>query len=176
MLHFDAAADAEVQRQLRVLGVLRGRLLTMQLSDHFTLEDLTYSSMAARHDLANIPGEEATENLKRVAATLEKVRVLLMYNPIVIHSGYRSPEVNRLDGGVPTSAHCLGLACDFVCPGYGAPSGVALAIKRSDIAYDQLILEYGWVHLGLAELEKAPRYECLTKRSPSAPYEQGIQV
>lgn len=176
MTHMDSSADLEVQRQLHTLGVLRGRLLTMNLSDHFTLEELTWSGVAARHDLPNVPGAEATENLKRVAQTMEKVRALLGYHPIVIHSGYRGPEVNQLVGGVPTSAHCKGLACDFVCPGYGAPSGVALAIQRSDIAFDQLILEYGWVHLGLAAEGEKLRQECLTKRSATTPYEAGIQV
>ena len=173
---FDYYADREVQRQLHGLGVLSGGWLTMNLSDHFTLEEMTFSNTAARHDIANVPNAEAVENLKRLAAAMERVRVLLMYFPIVIHSGYRGPEVNQLVGGAPTSKHCLGLACDFVCPGYGPPAGVALAIKRSGIPFDQLILEYGWVHLGLAPLDQAPREECLTKRSAAAPYEVGIQV
>ena len=48
---------------------------------------------------------------------MEKIRSLLDNQPIVVHSGYRAPAVNRAVGGVATSAHCLGLACDFVCPG-----------------------------------------------------------
>lgn len=147
-----------------------------KLSDHFTLEELTWSDIGARRGVPNVPGPAEKANLVRLAAMLEKVRVLLMYNPVLVHSGYRSPEVNALVGGVPTSQHCKGLAADFVCPSYGGTAGVALAIKRSNIEFDQLILEYGWVHISIPAVEEKPRLQCLTKRSAQAPYEQGIQV
>lgn len=38
------------------------------------------------------------------------------HGPITITSGYRSPAVNRLVGGVPDSDHALGHACDFYFP------------------------------------------------------------
>ena len=106
---------------------------------------------------------------------MERVRALLGNQPIVVHSGYRSLKVNQAIGGVVTSAHCLGLACDFVCPTFGVPAEVALAILRSDIEYDQLILEYGWVHVALAHEGALSRQEALTKRSPFTPYETGIK-
>ncbi len=115
-------------------------------------------------------------NLGLVAAVMEGIRTLLGDRPIVVHSGYRSAEVNQAVGGVATSAHCRGLACDFVCPAFGTPAEVALAILRSDIEYDQLILEYGWVHVGLAQQGLLSRREALTKRSPSAAYEPGIRA
>jgi hypothetical protein len=64
------------------------------------------------------------------------------------------------------------LACDFVCPDFGTPYEVAEAIARVGIEFDQLIREYGWVHLGLSEGE--PRRQTLTKRSSYSPYENGI--
>ena len=82
--------------------------------------------------------------------------------------------MNLAVGGVPTSAHCRGLACDFVCPAFGTPEEVALAILNSGIAYDQLILEYGWVHVGLADEGLASRREAFTKRAAGAPWESGI--
>ncbi|MGA7447282.1 MAG: D-Ala-D-Ala carboxypeptidase family metallohydrolase [Terriglobales bacterium] len=146
----------------------------MNLTLHFTLEELTYSEMAARLGLDNTPTPTVLANLRLVAAVMEKIRVIVGGKPIVVHSGYRSVEVNRAVGGVGTSAHCRGLACDFVCPGFGAPLEVALAILKSDIEYDQLILEYGWVHVGLAEEGSAFRREALTKRSSGSQYELGI--
>jgi hypothetical protein len=68
------------------------------------------------------------------------------------------------------------LACDFVCSTFGTPAEVALAILKSDIEYDQLILEYGWVHIGLAQEGLLSRQEALTKRSPGAAYETGIRA
>ncbi len=147
----------------------------MQISEHFTLEELSFSEAAARLGLDNTPSPIAMANLKLVAACMEVIRTLLGDKPIVVHSGYRSPQVNKAVGGVTTSAHCRGLACDFVSPAFGAPAEVALAILESDIDYDQLILEYGWVHVGLAQEGLLSRREALTKRSPWVAYELGIR-
>jgi hypothetical protein len=148
----------------------------MNLSEHFTLEELSFSEAAARLGLDNDPGPVVVRNLVRVAGVMERIRTLLGNRTIAVHSGYRSAAVNRVVGGVATSAHCLGLACDFVCPAFGAPCEVALAIFKSDIQYDQLILEYGWVHVGLAQEEMLSRRESLTKRSAQAGYESGIRA
>ena len=148
----------------------------MTISEHFTLEELTFSEAAARLGLDNTPIPIVITNLGRVAAVMERIRTLLGDRPIVVHSGYRSAEVNRAVGGVVTSAHCRGLACDFVCSAFGTPPEVALAILKSDIEYDQLILEYGWVHVGLAQEGLLCRREALTKRSPGAAYESGIRA
>jgi len=148
----------------------------MKISEHFTLEELSFSETAARLGLDNTPSSTVITNLGRVATVMEKIRTLLGGEPIVVHSGYRSPRVNEAVGGVATSAHCYGLACDFVCPEFGTPYEVALAILKSDIEYDQLILEYGWVHVGLAQEGVLCRREALTKRSPRAAYESGIRA
>jgi zinc D-Ala-D-Ala carboxypeptidase len=148
----------------------------MKMSDHFTLEEFSFSEAAARLGLNNTPTPAIVRNLGLVAAVMERIRRLLGDRPIVIHSGYRSVEVNQAVGGAATSAHCHGLACDFVCPAFGMPTEAALAILKSDIEYDQLILEYGWVHVGLAQERMLPRLEALTKRSAWAAYESGIKA
>jgi zinc D-Ala-D-Ala carboxypeptidase len=148
----------------------------MKISEHFTLEELTFSEVAARLGLDNTPSSIVITNLGLVAAVMERIRTLLGDRPIVVHSGYRSSEVNEAVGGVVTSAHCHGLACDMICPAFGAPVEVALAILKSDIEYDQLILEYGWVHVGLRQEGLSLRREALTKRSPWTAYEPGIRV
>jgi zinc D-Ala-D-Ala carboxypeptidase len=148
----------------------------MKISEHFTLGELTFSAVAVRRGLDNTPSPAVMKNLARVAAVMEEIRALLGSQSVVVHSGYRSVDVNHAVGGVSTSAHCQGLACDFVCPVFGTPATVALEIVRSDVEYDQLILEYGWVHLGLAPVGSTPRQEALTKRSQDAPYEVGIRI
>jgi zinc D-Ala-D-Ala carboxypeptidase len=147
----------------------------MKISEHFTLEEMTFSEAAARLGLDNTPGEAAVDNLKRVAALMEEIRALVGGKAIVVHSGYRAPAVNRVVGGVSSSAHCFGLACDFVCPEFGMANEVAVAILKSDLEYDQLILEYGWVHVGLAQQGASCRREALTKRAAGAGYEVGIR-
>jgi hypothetical protein len=146
----------------------------MKISEHFTLEEMTFSETAARRGLDNAPGAAAVDNLKRVAAFMEEIRALVGGKAIVVHSGYRAPAVNRAVGGVSSSAHCSGLACDFVCPEFGTAYEVAAAILESDLEYDQLIFEYGWVHVGLAQAGLLCRREALTKRAAAAGFEAGI--
>jgi hypothetical protein len=148
----------------------------MQISEHFSLDEFCFSAAAARLSLDNTPEPTVITRLSWVAAVMETVRTLLGDRPVVVSSGYRSVEVNKAVGGAVTSAHCRGLACDFTCPGFGTPIQVALTIQKSEIDYDQLILEYGWVHVGLAAEGALPRREALTKRSPWAAYECGIKA
>lgn len=142
----------------------------MKLSEHFTLDELTLSETAARKGIANLPGPAELANLRRIANLLEQVRSLVQ-RPIVVTSGYRAPEVNKLVGGSATSAHVKGLAADINCPGI-KPAALAAIIKTSNIQFDQLILEFDrWVHIGLSE--KAPRMELLTIRNGTG-YMKGI--
>jgi hypothetical protein len=58
---------------------------------------------------------------------------------------------------------------------FGGPVEVALAIVRSELEYDQLILEDGWVHVSLPEDGLILRRESLTKASNEATYQAGIK-
>ncbi|MBL8378497.1 MAG: DUF882 domain-containing protein [Burkholderiales bacterium] len=134
-----------------------------RLSPHFSLEELTASQTAVREGIDNTPDAAARRNLARLAATLEDVRTLLGGVPIIISSGYRSPQLNRRVKGARNSAHMSGLAADFTAPAAGTVLQVARRIAAADIAFDQLIHEYGaWVHLGLAAAESPPRRETLS--------------
>ena len=76
---------------------------------------------------------------------------------IVINSGYRSPEVNRLAGGVPSSNHVTGCAVDIRCA--GKEQMIRYAAILLDIAdetkrdFDELLLEqHGsvcWLHFAV---------------------------
>jgi len=132
----------------------------MNLTDHFTLEELTHSQTAARLGLDNEPSPAVVDALTRTAHGLEMVRVLLQA-PILVSSGYRSPLVNRAVGGAANSQHILGEAADFTAPGFGPPEMIVRAIMRSTrpIPYDQLIVEYGrWVHISFS---REPRHQAL---------------
>lgn len=120
----------------------------MNLSEHFTLEELTASEIATRKGIDNTPNAEAIANLTELAGFLEKVRALLGV-PLHINSAYRGPKVNAAVGGSTTSAHMTGQAADFVAPAYGTPQEIAKAIEASTIDFDQLIYEGTWVHFGI---------------------------
>lgn len=131
----------------------------MNLTPHFTLEELTVSQRATRLGIANKPNIEELANLRRLAETLERVRALVG-RPVVVSSAFRSKVLNAATpGSSDTSAHVKGLAADFTVPGM-AVKALCLLIRESGIEYDQLIYEGTWAHLGLAEGK--PRQEELT--------------
>lgn len=133
----------------------------MNLSPHFTLAELTLSQTAARQGIDNTPPAEVVAALRETAAVLERVRRLLGDRPIVVTSGFRCLALNRAIGSLDSSAHVLGRAADFTCPAFGPPLEVARTIAQSDIAFDQLIHEFGsWVHI--AQTPGLPRRQLLT--------------
>lgn len=134
----------------------------MQLTDHFSLEEMIASETAVRQGINNAPSLAVQKNLVRTCQTLEQVRVLLGSKSISISSGYRCDALNRAIGGAMTSAHSFGLAADFKCPGFGSPLDICRALAASKISFDQLIYEGTWVHLGLAADGAKPRQQILT--------------
>ena len=131
----------------------------MRLSQHFTLEELTHSNIASRKGWDNSPSPEVLENLKFLAEKLEDVRGILR-SPMLISSGYRSGALNNYLGSKRTSAHTVGLAVDFISPSFGTPKEIVQAIVKSNIEYDQVILEFDrWVHLAFSKDE--PRKQAL---------------
>ena len=131
-------------------------------SPNFSLDELTFSETATRKGIDNTPNDNVLDNLYKTAMEMENVRELLNNNPILISSGYRCLELNTLLGSKPTSAHIRGLACDFTCPKFGDPHDIVDAIFRSDILYDQIILEFDkWVHLAFPENGKSARKKAL---------------
>lgn len=133
-----------------------------RLTDHFSLAELTQSETAARRGINNTPAPAVVDALTRTAQTLEQVRTLLGSRPVLVSSGYRSPALNAAVGGAPNSAHMLGLAADFSCPGFGSPLEVCRKLAASGLVFDQLIQEGTWVHLGLAPAGQKPRQQVLT--------------
>jgi len=143
----------------------------MQLSPHFSLAQFTSSEAAVEGGIDNSAPPEVIGNLKRLAAGLEKVQALLGA-PVEISSAYRCPALNQAVGGTKTSQHVQGLAADFVCPGFGTPLEVARAVQRSDIDFDQCILEFGrWVHLSFSA---EPRGRVLTIYDAEQGYLAGL--
>jgi zinc D-Ala-D-Ala carboxypeptidase len=135
----------------------------MQLSDHFTLEEFVISESAQRLGIDNTPSQVVIDFLVFTAKQMEMVRNLLA-QPIHINSGYRSPELNKAIGGVPTSQHCLGQACDFICPAFGTPLQICrlMVTNWNSLQYDQLIFEFdSWTHISFVK-NGVPRGSVLT--------------
>ena len=124
----------------------------MQLTQHFTLAELTKSSTAERLELDNTPPPEVLPALTRTAEMLERIRSTLGVR-VTVTSGYRAWAVNKAVGGVTTSDHAQGRAADIVAPRYGTPLQIARALAPlvDVLGIGQLIYErFGstsWVHV-----------------------------
>ena len=139
----------------------------INLSPHFTLGELTKTSY--KTEGGNIPSRVAIENLKNLCENwLEDLRY--SYNtlyhrvcpqeeiPLVINSGYRSPEVNKRAGGSSTSNHLTGCAVDIRVAGF--EQAIRYASILLDISdgtkrdFDELYIERNktgshWIHFAV---------------------------
>ena len=130
-----------------------------KLSPNFTLEELTITN---HREFDNTPNADQINNLERLAKLLEEVKKVLGGKPVMVNSGFRSPQVNAAVGSKPTSQHCLGCAADIRVPGM-TPDQVVRAIRDSDIQYDQLIREFdSWTHISIPNnIKDTPRNQTL---------------
>ena len=88
----------------------------IQLSEHFKLSEFTRSATATARKIDNTPSQEVISNLKVLCQNvLEPLRAFAQ-QPIIISSGYRCPQLNIKVGGVYSSQHTLGEACDIRLP------------------------------------------------------------
>ena len=130
-----------------------------RLTPHFTLGELTKTSVK----IDNVPNQEQVNNLKRVCGWLEQLRRRWndLYgegdDPIIINSGFRSPEVNRAVGGATLSNHLTGCAVDIRCIGIEqALRYAAILLDISDLNnedFDELLIEQKahvyWIHFAV---------------------------
>lgn len=145
----------------------------MLLTPHFSLEEFTLSSTALALGIANTPEPAHLVNLEKLAKRMEDVRAL--FNVVIeITSGYRNPQVNRAVGGVPNSAHALGLAADFHVHGF-TDLEAAKRIRDSALKFDQLIFEKNrCVHISV---DPRMRRQVLRQPGgPGSPVHQGLEA
>jgi len=126
-----------------------------KLSEHFTLGELTKSG--SHPEVYNIPSHEAIANLANLSKWLEVLRERAG-TPIIINSGYRSPQLNRKIGGAPNSNHLTGCAVDIRVSGMEQLIRYAAILldyaDESKQDFDELLIEknrYGaiWLHFAV---------------------------
>jgi len=134
----------------------------MQLSPHFTLEELTFSEIALRQGFDNTPPPEVIQNLTLLALTLLEPARALLRVPLHINSGYRSHLVNECIGGASNSAHMDGRAADFVPVGVPILDAFHDLRIATDLPYSQIIFECAaWIHIAIPLQGETPRREAL---------------
>lgn len=126
------------------------------LSPHFTLNEMVRVSVKEYVEENKKALTEETYNcLKDLCVNiLEPIRE--KFGTVIIHSGFRCPEYNKLIGGSPTSQHMLGQAADFHivsrCDIPTFKSDFEWIYKSSNIKFGQVIYELdSWIHISLGE-------------------------
>jgi hypothetical protein len=131
----------------------------MQLSEHFSLEELTHTD---HREFDNTPNDAELSNLQRLALFLEEVKTVLEGRPIMVNSAFRSKQVNDAVGSKDTSQHRIGCAADLRVPGM-TPDEVVKAVMASELDFDQVIREFDrWTHISVpSHNDLKPRKQAL---------------
>lgn len=127
------------------------------MTPHFTLEEFTASRTARNSGLDNSLPDNLQAAAQNTLAMMERIRAFLSTQaghdvPILIQSGYRSPELNAAVGGTLNSDHISASAVDWRAPSFGTPYQIAMALASDldNLGIGQLINEFpdgqGWVH------------------------------
>jgi len=131
----------------------------MKLSANFTLSELTKSQLATRHGIPNEPKPDHIDNLKALCINVLQPIRSEFEKPVIISSGYRSPELCIKIGSSINSQHAKGEAADFEIH---SVSNYDLAVWiKNNLEFDQLILEFhnkeepnsGWIHCSYSTTE-----------------------
>jgi uncharacterized protein YcbK (DUF882 family) len=141
----------------------------MNLSEHFTLEELTHTD---HRQFDNTPNASEMANLVRLATFLEDVKTVLGNKPVMINSAFRCKAVNDAVGSRDSSQHRIGCAADIRVPGM-TPDEVVKAVMAAGLGYDQVIREFDrWTHISIPNNpEDKPRQQALIiDRSGTRPY------
>lgn len=126
------------------------------LSPHFRFSELTkteHRDLVVENIQQALPCKQTLEQLCHVL--LEPIRRTC--GALIVHSGFRMPELNTRIGGSKTSQHMKGEAADFHWVGGSLQDVFDWIWIESDLPYGQVILEGGteddpaWIHISLGE-------------------------
>ena len=120
---------------------MKENLNDIRLSQHFKLSEF----LNLKRHPGNLTTLQAVANLTYgCLQLLEPARLIV--GPIIINSGFRSEQVNRLVGGVPKSQHLIGQAAD-IRPSDPAQFQHLVDFLRTWEYTDQLLTGNGWLHI-----------------------------
>jgi len=124
----------------------------MKLSANFTLSELTKSQTALRKGIPNNPNATQIDALKELC--LNVLQPLRSYydKPVLVSSGFRTPELCIAIGSSIDSQHAKGQAADIEISSVDNKELAEYIINN--LSFDQIILEFydgapdsGWVHV-----------------------------
>lgn len=141
----------------------------MQLTPHFSLEELTATSTG----LPNTPNRTERAALLALATHILQPLRDALGKPVYITSGFRSASVNRAVGGVAGSQHRSGQAADIYVKGMTSMA-LARRVVALGLPFDQLIEEFGqWVHVSYGPQQRRQQLTA-TRRAGRTRYLHGM--
>ena len=118
---------------------------------NFKFSELIHSDTAIKKNINNMPDINSLDcMLDLIYFCLQPIREDFNL-PLIITSGYRCAEVNKIVGGASNSQHLKGQAADFIIKNK-TPAEIINQILKTNIEFDQLINEYNrWVHISFVK-------------------------
>ena len=125
--------------------------MEIKLTKNFTLDEMCKSKKAKELRIKNVPSPVVVGRLRALCENVLQPLRDYMGEPVIINSGYRSPELNKKVGGVRDSQHLIGEAADINCKGSMEYANRIIEFIMMNLVFDQLILERNkgafWVHV-----------------------------
>lgn len=117
----------------------------------FTIRELIKSNTAQRKGIINIPNKNEENNLIALVDNILDPLRQAYGKPIIVTSGFRCKELNKIVGGAYNSQHSLGEAVDITSLEDTREENKKIfqLIQQLNLPFDQLINEYNfdWVHV-----------------------------
>lgn len=142
----------------------------MQLSQNFSLGEMTVSQTAKRLGIKNVPNKQQIEALHFLALNvLQPIRNHFGV-PIILTNAFRSKELNKAVGGSVTSQHMVGEAADIDMDNTTITNREVFDFIRTKLQFDQLIYEFGnsknpdWVHVSWNSKDKQRNQVLIAKK------------
>ena len=131
----------------------------LMLSEHFGVDEFTFSATAQAMGIINDPSSLELANLRFLCRELLEPARKVIGEPIHITSGYRCLALNRAVGGVAQSYHVRGLAADLHIESDAHASRLADALNAQPYC-DLILVEHAhgasWLHVQARKL--SPRH------------------
>ena len=137
---------------------------------HFTMRELIKSPTAQRLDIDNEPTDAVKANLTALVEHILDPLREAWGAPIIVTSGYRSPQLNKAVHGAASSQHMLGQAADIHAMSDNPEENRKLLdlIIKLGLPFDKLINEYpnrkmqpDWIHVSYSPMNRRQKFTCI---------------
>lgn len=142
--------------------------VTDKISQFVSYGEVVHSDTADRMKIDNSLPDILLPKIKLVATNIIDPTRIHFGKPANINSFYRCPALNQLLSNRPDSQHTKGEAVDFTIQGFSNEE-VVFWLRRN-LNFDQLILEFSWIHCSFVAAGNRKEVLCTTDGRTYKPY------